>query len=505
MARSRLKLTRNQLGAFLEDFESIRQFEQLFSEVDTIATGTGGEDGPELQSGNAALSATQALDEVARLARIVNELGSAPSRDAHNSISTDYIDFPLNGPHITQERRVQWNADDGTLDVGLFNGVTLQCGQEIHFYAKNTSGVTIPNGSSVMATGALGSSGKITIAKAVADGTFAGDFMLGVATQDILDGDFGYVTSYGQVRGIDTTGAPYGEVWDDGDVIYFNPTTPGGLTKVEPTAPQLRSKMAIVTNAGPGGSGSLYVRSKTGETLRSLNDVYAPIPATYGILQWNNATSRWEHTTIAVGLKYGGTATDYSFFEPDGTLVFNGAATVWNDWNMGRDFTPVAGAGVPVRNALVGNIVKDQFAINDALQYASVEILHDWKEGTDLQVHLHWATGGLNDATVRGVKWEIEYTVCNPIESGVAPTAFPAAVTQSLEFSIPANQPNRTHRVSTIYTIPASTLKVGAQLLMRLKRIASVTNVAPAADPFVISFGVHYEADTVGSRAVFSK
>jgi len=505
MARSKLKLTRNQLGAFLDDFESIRQFEQLFAEVDAAATSGGGADGTELQSGDAMTVARLAADEVARIARIVDEMASAPSRETHNSISTDYIDFPLNGPHVTQERRVQWNTDDGTLDVGLFNGVTLQCGQEIHFYAKNQSGVTIPNGASVMATGAVGASGKITIAKAVANGTIPGDFMLGIATQEILNGAFGYVTAYGQVRGIDTTGTPYGEVWADGDIIYFSPTTPGNLTKVAPSAPNLRARMAIVTNAGPGGSGSLYVRAKTGETLNGLNDVYAPTPATYGILQWNNTNLRWEHTTIAVGLKYGGNATDYSFFEADGTLVFNGAATVWNDWNLSRDFTPTAGAGVPLRNVLVGNIVKDQFAVNDALQYMSTELLHDWKEGTDLQVHIHWATGGLNDATVRGVKWEIEYTVCNPLESGVAPTVFPATVTQSLEFSIPAAQPDRTHRVSTIYTIPGSTLKIGAQLLMRLKRIASVTNVAPANDPFVISFGVHYQADTVGSRTVSSK
>lgn len=240
-------------------------------------------------------------------------------------------------------------------------------------------------------------------------------------------------------------------------------------------------------------------------SMATMPDVYAPLPDTYGIIQYNRANNRWEHTLIAVGLKYGGTDTNYSFFEPDGTLVFNGDAVVWNDWNLTRDFTPTAGAGVPTRPIFLGNIVKDQFAVGDALQYMSVEMLHDWKEGTDLQIHIHWATGGLNDATVRGVKWEIEYTVCNPLESGVAPTVFPATTTQSLEFSIPAAQPDRTHRISTIYTIPGGTLKIGAQLLMRLKRIASVANPAPAANPFVISFGVHFQADTVGSRTVSTK
>ncbi|MBA4274119.1 MAG: hypothetical protein C0436_00540 [Alphaproteobacteria bacterium] len=200
-----------------------------------------------------------------------------------------------------------------------------------------------------------------------------------------------------------------------------------------------------------------------------------------------------------------GTRLNRTLFEADGTLKMEGDATVWNDWNLSRDFTPTAGAGVPPRNVLVGNIVKDQFAVNDALQYMSTELLHDWKEGSDMQIHIHWATGGLNDATVRGVKWEVEYTVCNPLESGISPTVFPATVTQSAEFSVPAAEPNRTHRVSTIYTIPGSTLKIGAQLLMRLKRIASVTNPAPAADPFVISFGVHFQSDTLGSRTVWGK
>jgi len=177
---------------------------------------------------------------------------------------------------------------------------------------------------------------------------------------------------------------------------------------------------------------------------------------------------------------------------------------VWNDWNLVRDFTPNAGAGVPPRNPFQGNIVKDQFAVNDAIQWQSVEALHDWKEGTDFEAHVHWALGGANDLTVRGVKWEIEWTACNPVESGVAPTAFPATTTQSAEFTIPASQPDRSHRVGTVFVIPSGTLRVGAHILIRLKRIAAA-GTAPAADPFLISFGLHHQADTRGSRSIYSK
>jgi hypothetical protein len=204
------------------------------------------------------------------------------------------------------------------------------------------------------------------------------------------------------------------------------------------------------------------------------------------------------------GQKKFGSETDHTTFEADGTLKMVGDAKVWNDWNLVRDFTPLAGAGVPVRNALVGGIVKDQFAVNDALQFQSVELLHDWAEGSDVEVHVHWALGATNDATVRGVKWQVEYTICNPVEAGGSPTAFSTSTTASQEFAVPAGQADRSHRVGTIVVIPGTGLKVGAHLEMVLKRIAA-TNPAPAADPFLISFGVHYQSDTLGSRETFIK
>ena len=203
------------------------------------------------------------------------------------------------------------------------------------------------------------------------------------------------------------------------------------------------------------------------------------------------------------GAKKFGTEDDYTTFEPDGTRRAVGAATTWNDWNLSRDFTPTDGAGVPTRAVLAGNIVKDQFAVEDALQFQSAELLRDWKEGSSIEIHIHWATGGPNDGTVRGVKWEVEYLLANPVEAGGSST-LATPVTVSQEFTIPALQPDRTHRVSTIATVATTGLKVGAMLLMRLKRIAAA-GAAPAADPFLISFGVHYEADTDGSRTTFSK
>jgi len=213
-----------------------------------------------------------------------------------NFLKTDYIDFNRVGPHVALARRMQWNEDDGTIDVGMNDNVMLQVGQEMQYYAKNTSGGDILNGTPVMFTGALGASGKLTFGKAVADGSSPAIYMMGVATEDIPNNGFGYVTSFGKVRGFNTSGTPYGETWNDGDILYLSPAAPGSWTNVRPAAPNLDLPVAVVLNAATGGSGEIFVRMKTGETVDELHDVQAPSPSNGDILTYSTANSRWENT-----------------------------------------------------------------------------------------------------------------------------------------------------------------------------------------------------------------
>jgi len=212
-----------------------------------------------------------------------------------NFLKTDYIDFNRVGPHVAAARRMQWNEDDGTIDIGMNANVMLQVGQEMHYYAKNTSGGDILNGTPVMFTGTLGASGKLTFGKAVADGSQTSNYMMGVATEDIPNNGFGYITSFGKVRGFNTSGTPYGETWNDGDIIYFSPASAGTWTNVRPTAPNLDLPVAVVLNAATGGSGEIFVRMKTGETVNSLHDVEAGSPSDGDILEYDSGNARWQN------------------------------------------------------------------------------------------------------------------------------------------------------------------------------------------------------------------
>jgi hypothetical protein len=192
-----------------------------------------------------------------------------------SSISVvDYIDFNNTGIPVPPdlEGRIYWDEDNGTLSLGMHGGqVVQQVGLEEYFYIKNQSGVTIPNGSVVRAAGTLGASGRILGDLMIADGSVTYYFTLGIATEDIVNGDDGYVTQFGAVRGIDTTGTAVSESWNDGDVLWVSPTVLGGLTKFEPDSPNLKMQMAIVINAA--SNGTLFVRPDLSSFLTDLHNV----------------------------------------------------------------------------------------------------------------------------------------------------------------------------------------------------------------------------------------
>lgn len=180
----------------------------------------------------------------------------------------------------------------------------------------------------------------------------------------------------------------------------------------------------------------------------------------------------------------------------DKTVLLN--HPVYNDINI--DINPRnTGVGRPTLATFKGNIQQYRFAVGDFSDFRACEIPHSWKEGTQIEFHVHWSLGTANDANLRGVKFEIEYTYADM--AGV----FSANDTQSAESSVALNEPAYTHKYTSIFSFSPAT-KVGTQMCVRLKRISSVINAnAPNSDPFIISFGIHYQSDTIGSRLISTK
>lgn len=355
MATQKLNLTRDQLATFLKNFEQIKQFENLFAVADAIAPDVVNE--VKIEAGTAQATANEALAQLQRIANALELLAAAPVIQNNNSVVTDYVDLNEQAPlPVDKPGRAYWNRDDGTMDVDQYGGTVLQVGQEIQYYAKNTSGGLVTNGTPVMFTGTVGSSGKLEFGLAIADGSVPAEYMMGVATNDIPDNEFGYITSFGLVRGINTTGAPYGEVWADGDLLYFDPATPGTWTNVQPSAPNISVPVAVVVNAAPGGAGSIFVRMELSESLNKLQDVYingTGTPLAGQVLIYDATQQRWENHYLTPGANIQITNADGSI-----TIAVTGLGTMaFENTGASGSFTAASGEVITVVNGVITSIV----------------------------------------------------------------------------------------------------------------------------------------------------
>lgn len=98
-------------------------------------------------TGNINIPADMILDAASKVAILVlTDNGWMQSASVPSTLY-DYIDFDVTYADGVAEGRLQWNIEDGTLEVGLPGGtVNLQIGQEMMIRCRNTTGVTITNG-----------------------------------------------------------------------------------------------------------------------------------------------------------------------------------------------------------------------------------------------------------------------------------------------------------------------------------------------------------------------
>jgi hypothetical protein len=183
---------------------------------------------------------------------------------------------------------IVWNAIDGTFDMGLIGGVTLQAGQEMHFYGKATEAIS--SGQAVMFAGVQGD--HILIAKAdAATINVNPEYFIGVATQNFVTNQFGYVTSFGNVRGLNTLGYTLGVI------LYYDSTTStdGLLTATKPPAPNARIEVAAVVKVH-ATEGILMVRPHVMPKIDDIQNVSVTSVQNLDILQYNSSTTVWANT-----------------------------------------------------------------------------------------------------------------------------------------------------------------------------------------------------------------
>lgn len=311
-----LRLTRDQLASFLNDFEQIKQFEKLFAQTndntDSIEGSLEISIGASFNAANEAAAridalfqslekgpqaSNEALDRVHLLSQL---MGKEPTPEKNNSVFTDYIDLAENGPHVPAKRRLSWNPVDGTMNIGMDYGVVQQVGIENYVRVQNETGLTLANGT-VVAYSSVGPGGVISVVPFIADGSFPAQYFNGVMTHDLPDsGETGYATVYGRVRELDTS------AWSAGDILYASPTVAGEMTNVRPTAPDIVVILGVVL-IDDATNGEIFLRPTYeiqtfyGSFVKTTDQTPAVINTAYALT--------WDSALIANGFSIGGTTS----------------------------------------------------------------------------------------------------------------------------------------------------------------------------------------------------
>ena len=188
-------------------------------------------------------------------------------------------------------------------------------------------------------------------------------------------------------------------------------------------------------------------------------------------------------------------------FESDGTVKFNGGATVYNDIIAPVASGRVSAVNQPTWTAFTTNTSAYTFAINDYIDLGTVEIPHSYKNGSPIEIHIHGASNG-NDTTDRTIAFQIFYTYAIFPSSGSATFTTESSVTSS--YTISANSGDKKAFYISVGTITDANMTFGTQFKMRIKRV-STAGTPPTNNPFLGQVGIHYESDTIGSRTINTK
>lgn len=244
-------------------------------------------------------------------------------------LSTDHVDFNLTNPSEWAEGRLWWDDEEGTLEIGHSASVIQSVGMEFYMPpVKNNSGEDIPNGSFVMATGAQGD--RITIAKAVTDGSVDPEYMIGVATMTIVDGsETGLITTNGTVRDIDTS------LWPVGTLLYPSSASAGVLTASADVSPAIATPIAIVLRQH-AQTGRIYVRMKTSTKLDNVQDVNVEGVTNGQVLTYDGDTSTWGADSVppsatAIGESFPESPSPGEFFFNSSTEKLYFFYGTWNE------------------------------------------------------------------------------------------------------------------------------------------------------------------------------
>lgn len=192
--------------------------------------------------------------------------------------------------------------------------------------------------------------------------------------------------------------------------------------------------------------------------------------------------------------------TNYLKIEADGTLEFNGNATVFDDLRTPLTAIRITGPGgtTPPDEVLYKGSVVLAFGgagTDDEKAFFVVQIPHTYKEGSNITPHIHWTP---EDNGAGNVRWVLTYSWAN------VGSAFPAESTDTQVFA--CDTVTDKHQVDGFTAISGTGKTISSMLLCSIQREDSdASDTYDSKDAYLLEIDFHFEKDTVGSRQILTK
>jgi hypothetical protein len=274
----------------------------------------------------------------------------------------------------------------------------------------------------------------------------------------------------------------------------------------------VHSQVSInATNIAPDGSAMLDVGSSSKGLLipRMTAAQRAAItsPANGLLVFDTDSSSFWYYNSADWHelLRGGGSANKVQV-QADGSVVLLGNATVWNDLVVPPFSTYAGGDNPPVfgtfKTSVKTFIFENNSTGSEDQVFFSIQMPHNWKEGTTIYPHVHWSPQTFPGSG--SIVWGFEYTWVN--YNQVTPELFPNTTTLSATTAVISSSSDLDKHFLTSYpSISGSGMKISSILMCRFFRNSSNTADTFNGTAALLSFDIHYEIDAIGSRQEFIK
>lgn len=167
----------------------------------------------------------------------------------------------------------------------------------------------------------------------------------------------------------------------------------------------------------------------------------------------------------------------------------------WNDIIIpGAALGAGASAPDPISHPSASTVIVYGFDGNNILEqlYGQFELPHDYEQGSILSPHVHWTP----TTTASGsVIWNMDYAYANVNDVHISGTV-------SGECS---GGGTGIHRLCALTDISITGARIGGVMSIRLYRNPTASGDTYINDAALLSIGIHYKSDTLGSREIASK